>query len=174
MSVIVREIEGIWLRYYTETGKFERLFYHGYGENGWQPDRWKQVAKPNKGSGGYCKIRIGGKRLQAHRVAWYMYYQEWPTLDIDHINGDKTDNRFLNLREVTRAQNALNRRRNANNKTGIMGVFLIASKRRWGARIGVNGVNTYLGSFETFEGAVARRKAAEIEYGYHPNHGGRQ
>ncbi len=165
MSLITREIEGTRLRYDTEAGKFERWFTGGAGK----PPRWKETGLPAKGSHGYRKIRIGKKKVSAHRLAWFMYYGVWPDF-IDHINHDKGDNRLLNLANVTFTENQRNKPKCANNRTGVMGVFQ-CSHSRWTAQIGVNGEIVYLGSFGSLEAAVNRRKTAEIEYGFHPNHG---
>ena len=57
---------------------------------------------------GYVAIQTKGKRWQAHRLAWRIYYGVWPTMEIDHINGDRSDNRIVNLREVTSKENSAN------------------------------------------------------------------
>ncbi|ARW58995.1 hypothetical protein HOU71_gp34 [Pectobacterium phage Clickz] len=62
-----------------------------------------------KHSQGYYSGQVLGLRLYAHRVVWYLHTGEWPT-QVDHINGDRRDNRIENLRAVTNQQNAFNRR----------------------------------------------------------------
>lgn len=71
---------------------------------------------------GYLKIKIKGRTFSAHRLAWFLYYGKEPTLEIDHINGDRADNRICNLREVTRAENNYNRYHKVNSKTGYIGI----------------------------------------------------
>lgn len=61
-------------------------------------------------SSGYLQIRFKNKRYLTHRVAWYLHYGVWPTGQIDHINGIKTDNKIINLRDVTQSQNLLNKK----------------------------------------------------------------
>ncbi len=94
-----------------------------------------------------------------------------PSGEIDHINGDRTDNRICNLRDVTSAGNSCNRRRQDRNTSGVTGVAWDKRASRWQARIGLNGKQKYLGYFDSLDEAVAARKAAELELGFHPNHG---
>jgi hypothetical protein len=90
---------------------------------------------------------------------------------VDHINGNKKDNRICNLRPVSRIENAHNLGRSKKNKTGTTGVFKIKRTGHYTAEICVNWERIYLGYFRTMQEAVAARKEAEIRYGYHANHG---
>ena len=108
----------------------------------------------NINSGGYLSVQVKGKKRPAHRIAWFLYYGTWPKNDIDHINGIKTDNRIVNLRDVASVVNFQNQRKpRKNNKSGFLGV----SKKgnRWVAQIQVDGRRTHLGSFEKPEDAYA-------------------
>jgi hypothetical protein len=99
-----------------------------------------------------------------------MHYDRWPEGEIDHINGNRQDNRIENLRDVPRSLNQRNSKLQNNNRSGVSGVFWRAN--RWEARIYlVSGQRKHLGRFKTFEEAVAVRKQAEMECGYHENHG---
>lgn len=118
---------------------------------------------------GYRKGSIFNRRYAAHRVAWAIHYGRWPTGQIDHINGDRTDNRIKNLREVDNLTNGRNQRLPINNKSGVCGVLF--DRGAWVARIKVNGRSRHLGRFETIEQAAAARQEAECELGFHPNHG---
>lgn len=73
---------------------------------------------------GYLIYKIKGKQIKSHRLAWYLYYGEYPIGEIDHINRVRTDNRKENLRSVTRYENYMNRRIPVNKDTGIRGVHL--------------------------------------------------
>lgn len=92
---------------------------------------------------GYRVVNVGGRPLMAHRVVWALTYGEWPKHQIDHINGDKTDNRICNLRDVPPKANAENRR--IKNKHGLQGVRNRNGK--WMTQIVINGKPTYLGTF---------------------------
>jgi HNH endonuclease len=89
-------------------------------------------------------------------------YGYWPTDDIDHINGDKADNRIINLREATSAQGQANRPTPRSNTSGAKGV--VRHKDVWRAQIGVNSQTIYLGLFKSKEEAINVRKQAEEKY----------
>lgn len=116
---------------------------------------------------GYFQGVILGKRYSSHMVVWAMVHGEWPEQEMDHINGIKTDNRLVNLRLVSRSENQQNGPMRKNNTSGVMGVLWVPSRNKWRANIGTK----YLGLFTEKSDATIKRKAAEIEHGYHPNHG---
>jgi hypothetical protein len=118
---------------------------------------------------GYIAIRMSNKLYQAHRLAWAMHYGVWPTQLIDHINGDSSDNRIVNLRQITQSENNRNTRIRADNTSGYVGVHKLGAK--WRARIRVNGKSISLGMYDTIEQAAQARKQAEIDHGFHENHG---
>jgi hypothetical protein len=119
---------------------------------------------------GYKQGRVLRRAFTAHRVAWAIAYGEWPDR-IDHINGVRTDNRLANLRSVSSSVNNRNKCLPRNNKSGRMGVRWAARDRRWCAVIRVDGKDRYLGNYTSKEAAIAARAAAEVELGFHPNHG---
>lgn len=119
---------------------------------------------------GYRRGTILGRRIRAHRVIWALVHGEWPE-QIDHINGDRQDNRLRNLRNVLSCENQRNMRRPSNNTSGIIGVSFFTASRRWRAHISFGGVQHHLGYFATKEEAAEARRRAEREFGYHPNHG---
>lgn len=117
---------------------------------------------------GYLKGAVLGVNLYAHRGAWALYHGEWPAF-IDHINGVRSDNRLDNLRVVTVLENQRNQKLNATNSSGHMGVYV--SGAGWTAQIKVERKTKHLGSFATFDEAVAARLMAERRHGFHKNHG---
>jgi hypothetical protein len=120
---------------------------------------------------GYHRMELLGRRYRSHRVAWAMHYGDWPSNNIDHINGTKTDNRISNLRVVAQLENARNARRPAHNMSGVVGVSWDKYNFKWVAEIGVNHKTVRLGRFKDFDDAVKARKEAEINYNFHTNHG---
>ncbi len=85
-------------------------------------------------------------------------------MEVDHINGDKLDNRRANLRVCSRSQNAYNMRARKDNKARIKGVHFISRANRWCAQIGFRNKNHYLGIFKTAEEAKAAYNAAAIKH----------
>lgn len=111
---------------------------------------------------GYRVIQVAGKRAYAHRLVWCYVTGEWPSLEIDHVNRVKDDNRILNLRESTRQQNQWNLPRRRDNTSGAVGVSWDASRSKWSARISVDGRTQHLGRFTDFiEAETAYRTAVE-------------
>ncbi len=120
---------------------------------------------------GYRAGYIFRHKYLAHRVAWVIVTGEWP-LQVDHINGDRADNRWLNLREVTPSQNMRNQKRSCKNTSGVVGVHKSTrSPGKWVAAIGTDDGRAVLGTFDTKEEAIAVRKAAAAALGYSETHG---
>lgn len=120
---------------------------------------------------GYIETTFIMKKVLLHRLIWLYMTGEWPDY-VDHINGDVTDNRWTNLRDVSCRENLRNQKRRRNNTSGITGVYSHKPSGRWKASIqNREGKFTHLGYFDSFDEAVIARKAAEIKYGYHENHG---
>jgi len=102
---------------------------------------------------GYRQMKINGNKYLEHRLVWLYHYGYMPTKGIDHINGDKSDNRIANLREATDSQNSQNRGIHKNNKTGFMGVTFHKPSGKWAAGIMKNGKKYHLGYYDTPEEA---------------------
>ena len=120
---------------------------------------------------GYRRGWIDGRRYYAHRVAWAIHFGYWPAKSIDHVNHDRQDNRLCNLREADHKINGRNRRIQSNNTSGFNGVSWFKNAGVWRAGIKVSGKYKYLGSYRNIEDAIAARKRAEKEFGFHNNHG---
>lgn len=121
-------------------------------------------------SDGYRKIKFEGCIYSAHRLVWLYHYGDIP-VEIDHINGDKIDNRVENLRAATRRENMRNLPLRCDNKSGVHGVMWEKGKGLWVARIPRNGKLTTLGRSKDINVVIALRRKAEQELGYHANHG---
>jgi len=106
------------------------------------------------GGHGYKILHIDGKAYHAHRIAWLHVHGRLPPKHLDHIDGDRSNNRFENLREVSNAENQQNlKRARSHSKTGTLGVSI--HKGRWRAQIVVSGKAKHLGRFATREEAAA-------------------
>lgn len=117
---------------------------------------------------GYTYIGFRGTMIKAHRIIWEMHYGGIPKgCEIDHINGDRNDNRLENLRMVTRSENAKNKALNKNNKSGVSGVFFSKKLSSWVVKCS----GEYIGCYKSFPQACESRIVAEVSRGYHPNHG---
>lgn len=152
------------LHYDPETGTFTwRLTRTGQGLKG-------SIAG-SRTREGYNAICIEGKTYKAHRLAFFYMLGEWP-IQSDHINHIRHDNRWCNLLSVTNKQNARNRTINSKNTSGHMGVSFNKQTSQWAAYIKVDQKRIHLGLHDDKSDAITARKAAEIKYGFHPNHGG--
>jgi len=120
---------------------------------------------------GYKVGNIFDVQYKAHRVIWSIFYNDCSGFTIDHINGDSTDNRIVNLRKSNALDNMKNRKLQLNNKSGALGVCWFKGSNKWKAYIKDNKKNIHLGYFDSLDDAIAARKKAEAKYGFHPNHG---
>ena len=103
---------------------------------------------------GYWQIKFRRKLYFAHRLAWLYVYGEWPKEKTDHINGNKSDNRIANLRDVTQSQNMQNQHRAMKtNRAGFLGVCTGRRGNRFAAVINVDGRQKRLGWFGSPEEA---------------------
>lgn len=120
---------------------------------------------------GYKHGHVLGVQITAHRVAWVLHHGRWPNGCIDHINGIKDDNRIENLRDSSKSENARNALKPSDNTSGVCGVYWARGKKKWHARITVEGETHDLGYFNDLEDAARARKVAEIENGFTERHG---
>ena len=155
------------LRYDPETGL---LFWRSRGNYAWDRRFSGKRAFTSQNNSGYFVGGINRKSYVLHRVAWKIVHGEDPER-IDHVNGDKADNRLCNLRSVTHQENQKNTPRPKHNKSGVVGVCLDKRSDKWFAQIQVNGKCVNLGLYDDFSSAVQARKTAEIKFGFHENHG---
>jgi hypothetical protein len=162
------------LRYEPETGnlfwlaRISDLFTNRRACNAWNA-RYATTQAFTALSDGYRHGTIMGKTYKASRVIWALVHGYWPN-KIDHENQDRLDNKLTNLRDISALENSKNQRLHKDNKSGVAGVRWQKDVAKWVARIG--GKNRiYLGCFVNKDDAIEARKASEIKYGFHPNHG---
>ena len=127
-------------------------------------------------SGDHKDLRgsILGKNYVAHRVAWAIYYGAWPEGEIDHINGDPSDNRIVNLRDVSHAENTRNVRRRITNTSGHVGVYWDKKVQKWRSQGTFNSEYYFLGHYCSKDDAIVARQVFERDHGFHENHGREQ
>lgn len=168
------------LRYEPETGKLfwrERgpeWFMDGYHSAEVCARRWNTK---NAGKEAFTAVtvgyRIGGLfdvLYLAHRIIWKMVHGT-DADQVDHIDGNRSNNRIENLRDVSETTNKRNAKRPSHNTSGVVGISFDQSRKQWEAYITLADRKHTLGRYDEFDDAVAARKAAEIEYGFHANHG---
>ncbi len=141
------------LRYDPETGK---LF--------WRVANSRRIKVGSEAGSiskaGYRSLMIDGYRFLAHRVIFFMQNGEWPKQVIDHMDGDRLNNRLSNLRECSIQTNNENRRSLlSKNATGFLGVH--PAGKRFVAKIRVSGMQKHIGNFDTVEEAQSAYLAAK-------------
>ena len=170
------------LRYEPDTGKlFWRQRKSGLFKDGkrtaerscrWWNARYagKEAFTADNGQG-YKHGYILNRKHLAHRVIFAMETGDWPILDIDHEDQDRSNNRIENIRDVSRQVNMQNSSLRVDNASGHMGVSWYKPYKKWLASIVIDGRNKHYGYFSSKDAAIAARKAAEAEHGFHENHG---
>lgn len=158
-DVDIRQMVMQLFSYDPETGKFWRIARQTRSREIVALDAPEEVMGK---SSGYVRLSLFGKSLYAHRLAWLITHGRWPVEMIDHINGNRSDNRIANLRECTDAENRQNwRRPKANNPHGLMGVGWHKAAGKFTSQIQVNRKIKHLGLFETAEEAHRAYLAAK-------------
>lgn len=113
---------------------------------------------------GYRTIRVDGVLYQAHRIAFLYMTGQFPSHDIDHINRDRSDNRWENLRPATRSQNCFNKAMISTNTSGVKGVYWHKKNKKWTVYVQINQKYTYLGIYEDIELAELIANEARVKY----------
>lgn len=111
------------------------------------------------------------KMYYAHRVAWALHYGQWPTCQIDHVNGQRDDNRIVNLRDVTCGANHRNKAKNQFNSSGHNGIAWDPRRCKWRARVMLNQRDIHLGYFDDIADAIASRERANERMDFSKRHG---
>ena len=129
------------LSYDKETGKFT-----------WKVSRGNVSAGTAAGviAEGRISIRVNGKIYRANRLAWFYVTGEWPNGEVDHIDGDSLNDKWTNLRDVSRQVNQQNQRKPLiRNESGLLGVSQNKHTGKFTARVSVNSQIHWLGTYET-------------------------
>lgn len=143
-----------YFNYDPETGIFTNKINRG-------PNALKDAVTGSLDAYGYYTIGFKGRNHKAHRLAWLYVTGEWPKGDIDHINGAKGDNRFCNLRVVTRSQNVANAGAQINNYLGVRGIY--PDRNSFRAEITRDGIRYRIGWFKSIGEAVEARRLKLME-----------
>jgi len=157
--------------------KYLSLFAYQDGQLFWRVNRGSQLCK-GKPAGtpvqnGYTKVRIRemGGSIGAHRIIFCMEHGYLPDY-VDHINGNKSDNRIENLRAATKAENCQNAKMPTTNTSGIKNVFWNKLRNKWAVALTVKNARKFFGLFDDIE--LAELVAQEARNKYHgkfANHG---
>jgi len=105
---------------------------------------------------GYYRVRIDGMLYRLHRIVWVYHNGDIPSGKfVDHIDGDKSNNRIENLRLANYSQNQHNRKLCSTNTSGVKGVYWDKKKKKWRGRLEAMGKKIHVGYFDTLEEAEA-------------------
>ncbi|MNK14312.1 hypothetical protein D3C87_324170 [compost metagenome] len=163
-------------RYDLETGKLywkQRPPEHFKTIRGWKTFNSQfpgKVALNSPGVRGYLTGSLNDIRVYAHRVIYKLLTGEEPNT-IDHEYGITCDNKFQSITNGSQTKNMRNQKKRKDNSSGVTGVYWLKRDKCWIAKINNEGKSITLGYFKNKEDAIDTRKQAEVEYGYHPNHG---
>ena len=124
-------------------------------------------------SDGAISISFNGLKHKAHRLIWLYVYGVWPDV-IDHVNGNPSDNRLSNLRNVTQETNLRNMKLSVRNKSGCTGVCYSTNHNKWMVQVGLGNGKKYSGLFDTYEAAVTNVLEVRNANNYTTHHGAKQ
>ena len=113
---------------------------------------------------GYIIIEVNGNKHRSHVLAYVYMNGKYPENEIDHDNGNSSDNRWINLRPATRSQNLMNTKIRKDNRSGFRGVSFSKASSKWQAQICVNNKRFHLGLFNTPQEAHEAYCAAALKY----------
>lgn len=132
--------------------------------------KWAGKEVDSIGNTGYYRFSLNYKRYLAHRAIIAMTYGYWPSV-VDHLDGDKLNNRLSNLRATTQAVNMMNKSGYKNNTSGVTGVHKRKDNGKYSASVVLNGKRKHLGTFDTIEEAIRVREEELSERGFSSSHG---
>lgn len=156
--MITKEIVDSILTYNPETGDF----VSNVNSNKWKIGQTVGSLRKD----GYLSVMINGKNYMLHRLAFLIMEGEMPEKLVDHINRNRVDNRWCNLRKADYELNCRNAGLAKNNKSGHKGISFHKKSKKWQVFISQDGKPVYLGLFASIQEAVEARNKAEIIYNY--------
>lgn len=109
---------------------------------------------------GYLRVKVDGRSHMAHRLAWLLVYGEWPAGSLDHINGQRNDNRLCNLRLADNATNQFNASAHRDSTSGVKNVAWHKQTGLWQVRVQARGINHCFGRFSDLVAATEAARAA--------------
>lgn len=158
----------LWFNYDAVTGVLSWRIKKGRSHGVGSPAGCVFVDRHGKS---YRTVKVMQKIYYAHNLVYIWVKGYWPKGVVDHIDGNGLNNKWDNLRDVSRKDNAKNIRRHCTNTSGYTGVNWDKRNQKWYAYIRVNGVMHNLGRYKNVNDAVVARKKAEVKFDFHPNHG---
>lgn len=145
--------------YDAENGILIRKFRNGYPYN--KPCGHKPDCK------GYGQVKVNGKIYLVHRLIWLWVYGKFPSMGIDHIDGNRMNNRIENLRDVDSKTNNHNQKILRTNTSGFPRVQWIDAQEKYRVKISLDGRSIHIGVYDKFSDAILASKLAKIQY--HPS-----
>ena len=113
----------------------------------------------------YMRVSLDGKLVYAHRLIWVIVTGEQPD-EVDHIDGNGLNNKWENLRSVSHSVNGRNQKLNSRSTSGVAGVYHRKESGRWRAQITVEGITSWIGTFDHKYQAIQARRSAEYQHGF--------
>ena len=153
---------------------FKEIFEYKDGNLYWKETIASRAKKGNKAGSlydtGYLMVGIKGKYYANHRII-FMMHNEYLPIEVDHIDGNKLNNKIENLRPATVSQNACNRKLIKTNTSGIKNVSWSKTRNKWVVKIDYNGNKNYIGAFDNLELAdLVAQEARNKYHGYYARH----
>lgn len=160
-------------RYFTYnpvTGEFRRILRR----DSWGNEKPVNELITGTNNRGYRWVKINKHVHLVHRLIVLYMTGEHPRGEVDHIDGDRLNNCWVNLRDTNPFENSRNQGNRVDNTSGCRGITFNSRSMKWVARISHGGTRYSLGYHDNIDDAIAARKEAERRFGYHPNHAKRE
>ena len=150
-------VEDVRARFEYDPSTGELRWKRRIGANGRDNGRYGGTVAGSLHPDGYVIVMVDGRNYRAHTLAWAHMTGEWPEHLVDHINGIRSDNRFVNLRRATPSDNGCNKRMQSNNRSGFVGVWFNSQAGKWEGQIVKEGRRLWRKRFDTMQEAADAR-----------------